>query len=456
MEPGTGKTSTVAEAIDVLMMAGFSDQVLIVAPLRVARSTWKEEFAKWAHLCHYEVACMVGTPEQRLTALLSTAKIKAINFENLSWLFESLKKLKKHFPFRIIVIDESSKLKSMRTSWQTSSKGKAFLKVDEGMRVKSLLKASWNPEWVEDLYLWELTGSPCANSLGDLWAQLFFIDGGQTLGRTYTDFDQRFWRTGWKGWSKELMSHSEEEIRKLIAPHVFTVRAEDYMVLGEEIETNIYIDLPDTVRQYYREMEKSFYTEIKKVKEIREIEALSKASSLGKMHQIANGAIYYEKEGKYEDLHTEKLQALESIIEESSGNPVIVVYNFKSDLEKLKKYFPKGKAFDKKQSTEDNFKAGKIPILFMHPASGGHGVDGLQYVCNRIVFFSQGWDNELRMQVIARIGKVRQSQAGFKRPCFIYNLLARDTIDEDILERVGTKLSIEKTLKQALARRGLE
>ena len=455
MEPGTGKTSTVAEAIDILMMAGFAEQVLIVAPLRVARSTWKEEFAKWDHLCLYEVACMVGTPEQRLAALLSPAKIKTINFENLPWLFEVLKKLKKTFPFRIIAIDESSKLKSMRTSWQTSSKGKAFLKVDEGMRVKELLKASWGPETVTDTYVWLLTGSPCDDRLGDLWPQMFFIDGGKSLGKTYSDFEMRWWRIGYNRWDKKIVPHAEEEIKALIAPHVFTVRAEDYMELGEEIETNIYVELPSSVRTQYDEFEKESFLELKVKDNVIEIESFTAATSQLKLRQIANGSLYIDKEKNIEEMHDEKIQALESIVEESGSTPLLVVYHFKSDLAKLLKAFPKGKAFDTKPKTEENFKAGKIPLLFIHPQGAGHGLNGMEYVTNKVVFYSLDWSNENRKQVIARIGKVRRRQANLDGPCFIFNIVTRDTVDEILLDRIASKTTVANSVKQYLARRGL-
>ena len=456
VEPGCGKTSITADAIDLLIMAGFSDQILIIAPLRVARSTWKDEFAKWDHLCHHEVSCMVGTAEERLEALNAKSQIKTINFENLPWLHDTLKLQGKKWPFRVIVIDESSRLKSLRTSWQTSKTGKKFLRVAEGLRVKDTLKESWNPEVVAETYVWLLTGSPCADRISDLWPQMFFIDGGKALGKTFSDFDMRWWRTGYNRWDKQIVPHAEEEIQKLIEPHVFTIRAEDYMQLGEEIETNIYVDLPDAVREQYDEFERESFIELRVAEEDIEIEAFTAATSQLKLRQIANGSLYIDKDKNVEELHDAKIQVLESIAEESGSMPLLVVYHFKSDLAKLKKAFPKGRAFDTKKTTEDAFKAGKIPMLFVHPQGAGHGIDSLQHVTNKIVFYSLDWSNENRMQVIARIGKVRQAQAGYKRPCFIFNIVARDTVDEIILDRVAGKLSVEQSVKHYLARRGIQ
>jgi SNF2 family DNA or RNA helicase len=175
-----------------------------------------------------------------------------------------------------------------------------------------------------------------------------------------------------------------------------------------------------------------------------------------KVHQIANGAIYYGEDGEWEPLHDAKLEALADIIEEAAGMPVIVAYTFKSDLIRLKKAFPQGRAFDTKPKTEAAFKAGEIPILFIHPASGGHGVDGFQNVTNIIVFFSVDWNYEYHAQLIARAGAVRQLQAGFKRPVFIHQIIAKDTVDEDILNRLESKMTIENALKRGLAKRGLK
>jgi SNF2 family DNA or RNA helicase len=438
-EPGLGKSVQTANAIDSLILCGETSQFLIIAPMRVARTTWKAEFAKWNHLCHHEVVAVVGTPKQRIEALQSKAQIKCINYENLPWLAEQLGD---KWPFKTVIFDESSKVKAFRCHFATSKKGNRFMKCTAGERISAVAKKCFT----HTKRVWLLTGTPCANSLADLWAQIFLIDKGQRLGDSFTAFENRWYKLGFNGYTMIMLPHAEKEIRDAIADVVFTLRAEDYMDLGEEITNTIFVDIP---RTNYDEMELKLYTQI----QAGGVEAFTAATKSGKLHQIANGAIYWDDKGSFEDIHDAKILALQSIIEEASGMPVIVVYKFKSDLYRLQKAFPKGKAFDTKKETEDNFKRGEIPVLFLHPASASHGIDGFQNVTNIICFFSLDWNAEERQQVIARVGKVRQYQAGLNRPTFIHQIVARNTIDEDILLRIEKKITIEEALKAGLARR---
>ena len=445
VDMGLGKTIMVLNAIDSLIIAGELNPVLVVAPLRVATNTWGDEIAKWDHLSYLRVSPIVGDKEKRGDALRKEADIYTINFENLPWLVDELKD---SWPFRTIVIDESTRLKSHRSHFRAKKGGTATLVCTSGVRSSAIARLSFT----KTLRFWNLTGTPAANGLYDLWGQQFFIDKGEALGRSFSAFEQRWFRKDFKGYSLELLPGAEARIRAAIAPTTFTLRAEDYLVMGEEITNDIFVTMPERARKLYDEMEKNLYIEIK----AGEVEAFTAATKSTKIHQIANGAIYYDKQGSWELIHDAKIDALQSVIEEAGGMPVIVVYQFKSDLVRLRKAFPKGRAFDTKPETERDFKAGKIPVLFLHPASGGHGSDGFQHVTNQICFFSLDWNGENRIQSIARIGKVRQLQAGFDRPVFIHQIICRDTIDEDILERIKSKKTIADALKDGLARRNLK
>lgn len=443
---GMGKTSVVLDAIDTLMIAGFHGKILIIAPLRVARSTWKEESQKWNHLKHLTFSIIVGSQKERTNALKAEADIYCINYENLVWLIDELTKMGKvDWPFRMVVADESTRLKSHRSHYKKLKSGHFALYCTGGSRTSAIAKVAFTQtkRWVN------LTGTPAPNGLQDLWGQQWFIDRGQSLGASHSAFDQRWFRTGFNGFSKEMFPHSELEIRSAIEPTTFTLRAEDYLALGEEITNTIYVDLPPVAREIYDEMEKNLYIELKS----GNVEAFTAATRTTKLQQISNGAVYYDDQGNSETLHSVKIDALQSVIEEANGMPVIVVYQFKSDLERLLKAFPKGKHFSTNPKVERDFKAGLIPILFMHPASGGHGVDAFQYVTNIIVFFAVDWNLELRLQVIARIGSVRQFQAGLNRPVFIHQIIGRDTVDEIILDRLESKGTVEEALKKGLARK---
>lgn len=445
IDMGIGKTVITLNAIDFLIRIGDLQKVLIIAPLRVARNTWRDETQKWHHTKHLRVSPIVGDPAERKRALYADADIYTINYENLPWLVEELAG---KWPFKMVVADESTKLKSHRAHFTQKKDGTRTLHCTGGTRTAAIAKLAFK----KTKYFVNLTGTPAPNGLLDLWGSLWFVDAGARLGHTYTAFENRWFRTGRNGYTKEMLPYAEEEIRNAIADVCFTLRAEDYLDLGEEIINTIYVDLPAKAANHYKEMEKKLYTEI----EAGGVEAFSAAVKSAKCHQIANGAIYYDKEGRYEELHDAKIEALESVIEEAAGMPVIVVYKFKSDLMRLQKAFPKGKAFDTKPKTEQDFKAGKIPVLFLHPDSAGHGIDGFQDVTNIMCFFSVDWNGETRAQVIARIGKVRQFQSGHKRPVYIHQIIARNTVDEDILIRTDSKMTIEEALKAGLAKRGLK
>jgi SNF2 family DNA or RNA helicase len=189
-----------------------------------------------------------------------------------------------------------------------------------------------------------------------------------------------------------------------------------------------------------------------------DIEAFNAASRTMKCLQLCNGAVYTQSDSgadvaPWVDVHDEKLQALEDIIEEAAGMPVLVAYQFKSDLARLLKAFPRGRFLDADPQTEADWNAGKIPVLFAHPKSAGHGLN-LQDGGNIIAFFGHWWDLELRQQIIERIGSVRQVQSGHDRPVFIYDIVAADTIDEIVIARHETKREVQDLLLEAMKRKG--
>jgi SNF2 family DNA or RNA helicase len=220
----------------------------------------------------------------------------------------------------------------------------------------------------------------------------------------------------------------------------------DYFDLKEPIVTDVHVELPAKARALYDDMEKDMYVEI----EGSPIEAFGAAARTMKCLQLANGAAYLEGgTDKWAEVHDVKLQALESIVEEAAGAPVLVSYNFKSDLERLKQAFPKGRVLDKNPQTIRDWNAGKIRVLFAHPASAGHGLN-LQDGGNIIVFFGHNWNLEEYMQIIERIGPVRQMQAGHNRPVYIYHIIARHTVDELVMQRRVSKREVQDILMEAM------
>jgi SNF2 family DNA or RNA helicase len=426
---GMGKTSSTFCVIDVLSALG-SDPVLVVAPLRVARTTWPDEARKWSNFRHLRVSPVIGSEKERKLALKYPADVYTTNFENLPWLVEFFGE---RWPFRTVIVDESTKLKGFRLRQGT-------------VRAKALKQVAHTK--VDRMVL--LTGTPSPNGLADLWGQMWFVDKGQRLGRTYEDFKMRWFEKSYDGYGVVARDHAQAQIQRALADVCITIDAKDWFDLKDPIVTNIMVDLPAKARALYEDMEKRMFMELAG----HEVEAFGAAARTVKCLQIANGAAYVGESNKeWEGIHDEKLDALDDVLEEAAGMPVLVAYNFKSDLARLLKAFPKGRQLDADPKTIDDWNAGQIPVLFAHPASAGHGLN-LQDGGNILVFFGMDWNLENRLQIIERIGPTRQMQAGHNRAMFIYNILARGTVDEMVLERVNTKRETQDILLEAMKVRG--
>lgn len=448
---GMGKTSSTLLALDVLSLAEDIYPVLIVAPLIVARDTWPDETRKWHEMAHMTIVPVLGDEPARIMALNRQSDFYSINFENLPWLVEHLAG---RWPFRTVVVDESRKLKSFRVGSSKPKKDGAPKKSAHGGKRTAALATVAHTKIKRMI---QLTGAPAPNGLTDLWGQAWFLDAGQRLGRTYSAFTERFFRPKQNGYGSEPLPFAQDQIQGALSDLCLRVDAADWFDLTQPVKVPVYVDLPPAARIKYKEMEKEMFTQIEDTK----AEALNAAAKSQKCLQLASGAVYVDPlvEGEespgpkaWKEVHDAKIQALESIVEEAGGSPVLVAYHFKSDLARLLKAFPKARVLsDPKQLRE--FKTGQYEVGLGHPASMGHGVDGLQEHCHRIAFYSAWWDMDQRDQIIGRIGPVRQFQAGHKRPCYIYDIIARDTVDEDVLARHETKRSVQELLLDAMKRR---
>lgn len=437
VDMGLGKTSSVLAVIEARHFAGIVNKVLVIAPKRVSTTTWPEEVKKWEQFSSLRVSVITGDPKQRLAALRADADIYTINYDVVEWL---VTQCGNRWPFDMVVADESTRLKSYRTR-------------QGGVRAKALAKiAARTRYWVN------LTGTPAPNGLQDLWGQTWFLDAGSRLGRTYTAFEDRFF--GFKrkqdafgakeGYVERVVfPHSQAEIEGLLRDVCLTLQAKDWFNLAEPIVNNIYIELKGETKKKYREMERELFTSI----DGNEIEAFSAAAKTLKCLQIANGAAYVDGSNEeWVEVHDDKLDALQSVIEEAAGRPVLVAYHFRSDLARILRRFPTARRLDADPNTISQWNKGEIPILLAHPASAGHGLN-LQDGGNILVFFGHWWNLEERQQIIERIGPVRQKQAGHDRPVYIHNIIAKDTVDELVIARIGTKKSVQDLLLEAMKHR---
>jgi SNF2 family DNA or RNA helicase len=425
---GTGKTVATLTALDTLQMVE-DGPVLVIAPLRVANDTWPNEVLKWKHLRDVNVSVITGVEKERLAALKTPAQVYVTNYEQIVWLVEYWGD---KWPYATVVLDESTKVKNFRLR-QGGKRAQALGRIAH-TKIKRLI---------------ELTGTPASNGLKDLWGQSWFLDAGTRLGRTYSAFSQRWFREGFDGFSLVPVPSAQTEIQDKLRDVCLTIEAKDWFDLHEPIVTDVMVDLPPKARKHYRDMEDEMYTELEGI----EVEAFNAAAKTIKCLQLAAGAAYTDDtRKKWTETHKVKLEALESIIEEAAGMPVLVAYNFKSDLERLLKAFPQGRHLDKNPGTIKDWNAGKIPVLFAHPASAGHGLN-LQDGGNILVFFSPNWNLEEHLQIIERIGPTRQMQAGYDRPVFIYRIIARDTVDELVLDRLTTKRRVQDILLDSMKKR---
>ena len=424
MPMGGGKTVTTLTALEALSTVEDVYPALVLAPLRVARSTWPEEVRKWEHLKHLRVSVISGTPKQRERALAKEADIYTMNYDNLVWLE---KELAGEWPFKTVVSDEFTRLKSFRLR-QGGSRARSLGKVAH-THVKRFIG---------------LTGTPAPNGVKDLWGQVWFLDKGERLGTTFSAFEQRWFRKGYDGYSLVPYEHTQKEVEDKLRDICLTVQA---LQVDEPITSPIYVDLPPMARKVYDEMEKQMFATLNE----EGVEAANAAVRTQKCLQLANGALYVDEDGNWETAHDAKLDALESIVEEANGAPVLVAYNFKHDLERLRRRFPKGRVLDADPDTIRQWNEGRISILFAHPASAGHGLN-LADGGNIIAFFGVNWNLEEHMQIIERIGPMRQKQAGYDRPVYVYPILARNTVDDLVMERLSSKKSVQEILLEALKR----
>lgn len=427
---GTGKTASTATALETLTLLDDSP-TLVLAPLRVASTTWPDEFKKWDHLQGLEVAPIIGTEKQRRTALRKDAQVFTTNYENVPWLVETYGG---RWPFKKVICDESTKLKGFRLR-QGTKRAKALGRVAHTL--------------VDRLVL--LTGTPCPNGLLDLWAQAWFCDKGERLGRTFDAYKTRFFRPNFNGFGVTPLDGAQDEIQSLLRDICLTIDAKDWFDLDDPIVNNIFVDLPPKARKIYNDLEKEMYTSLGG----HEVEAFNAAARTIKCLQASAGALYVGEGNnkEYIEIHDEKLKALEDVVEEAAGMPVLVAYTLKSDLARLLKRFPEGRHLDKNPQTIADWNAGKIPMLFAHPQSAAHGLN-LQYGGNIVVMFNPDWNLENVQQVLERIGPVRQKQAGLDRPVFIHNILAKDTVDELVFERLETKREVQDLLLESMKQKG--
>jgi SNF2 family DNA or RNA helicase len=441
LDMGLGKTVITLTSVSHLLKTGFLRGVLIVAPIRVIRLVWKQEAAKWVHSKHLNFSMVAGTKDQRTRALLRPADIYLINFENLGWLAETLQtyfvKKDRPMPFNGIVWDEISKMKNSSTN-----------------RVKAFRKIADKFDWTTGL-----TGTPASNGYKDLHGQFLVVDKGVRLGTSKTAFRTRFYRK--VGPYKEVpFDDTETVIKGLIGDITLEMSAEDYNPLPDLIVNNVEIEMPAELRDKYEKMEKEFFLQLDSGKEI---EVFNQAALTNKCLQFSNGAMYpVAGMPLWEPIHDLKLEALEDIIEEAQGSPVLCAYAYRSDAERIMKRFanidPINLTECKSESSLTNamhrWKSGDCQLMIGHPASMGHGIDGLQKNGHILVWYGLNWSLDLYEQFNARVR--RQGQGV---PVICHRILMQDTLDQAqamaLDEKAQTQAGLRNAIKQYRLTKGV-
>lgn len=415
LDMGLGKTLTSLTAIVDLLDSFDVTKVLVIAPLRVANTTWHKELENWEHTKHLTYSIVTGSDKKRRAALYKSADVYIINRENIKWLVELYGD---KWPFDMVVIDESSSFKS-----------------SQSQRWKALRKIM---PYVDRLV--ELTGTPTSNGLLDLFAQVYLLDIGQRLGRTMTTYKSRFFESDYMGFKYTPRDGSKDVIYKLIEDVVMTMRAEDYLELPARMDITIPVQISAKLKAQYDELENEFMAEIEDVS----VAVFNAAALANKLLQFCNGAVYVDEHKNWVELHKEKLDTLSDIVEDNQGENILVAYNYKTDLERLVKRFPDAVVMDKEGLAVQQWNDGEIKMLLAHPASAGHGLN-LQAGGNIIVWFGLNWSLELYQQFNGRLH--RQGQT---KPVKIIHLVVEGCIDEKVITAIGDKAETQNDLLEAL------
>jgi SNF2 family DNA or RNA helicase len=413
LEMGLGKSVITLTAIYELMLNRFEiEKVLVIAPLRVARDTWPAEIEKWEHLKGLTYSVAIGTEAERIAALKRPAHLYLINRENVDWLIT-----KSHLPFDydMVVIDELSSFKSY-----AAKRFKSLLKVRP--RVKRMVG---------------LTGTPSGNGLMDLWAEFRVLDMGQRLGRYITHYRNNFFvpdkRNQQMIFSYKPKPGAEDAIYKLISDITISMKSADFLKMPECIINEVPVALSEKEWSVYHDLREDMVVALKD----EEIDAVNAAALSGKLLQMANGAVYNE-EKEVIRIHDRKLDALEDLIEGANGKPVLVAYWYNHDLQRIKQRFSV-REIKTSQDIKD-WNNGEIPVAVIHPASAGHGLN-IQFGGSTIIWFGLTWSLELYQQTNARLWRQGQNDT-----VVIHHIIAKDTIDEDVMAALRKKEKIQSAL----------
>lgn len=422
LDMGLGKTLISLTAIKKLMYDQFKiNNVLVIAPKKVAEATWQNEIEKWDELKFLRFSTVLGSAKQRIKALNTPADVYIINRDNVVWLVDYYKNA---WPFDMVVCDEFSSFKNHQ-----SKRFKALASIKP--HIKKLVG---------------LTGTPSPNGLLDLWSQVYLLDEGERLSPSFYSFRNSYFESDYMGFNYKPRKFTKKEVTEKISDICISMKADDYLELPECTDNIIPVVLDAKAEKAYLQMERDAVLEIENEDYI---DATSAAALSTKLLQLANGAVYDEDRTVHE-IHNCKIEAFMETLEQLQGKNVLVFYNFKHDFDRLEKVLKKNKInYRKLESKEDqkDWNDGKINVLLTHPASSAYGLN-LQEGGNHVIWFGLNWNYELYTQANKRLH--RQGQ---KEKVIIHHLVTRGTRDEDVMEALRRKEGVQNYVLESLKAR---
>jgi superfamily II DNA or RNA helicase len=433
MAMGGGKTASFLTAVADLLAAGTIRAAIVVAPVRVALTTWPNEISSWEHLCHLDAVVLAGSPEKRLKILKETHDLYICSIDNMVWLIDALRKFAENDPrWDMLGIDEMSRFKSPR-----------------GERAKKLNRFAGRFGSIIGL-----TGTPRPNSWEDQWMPLQIVSAGEAWDTS--GFDD--WRKkhcvslDWRGFNWQVREDALPYIRRTVDEWTLTIPPEEStdVPFNSGPEFDVVVPLTPAQKADLADLEKDLLIELgaegTEVLDDSEetVAALSQATATQKAAQILQGFLY--RDGQTVQTYTDaKLKALDDLLAGVDGENVIIVYNYRHDLERLKKHLPTARWVDREQSDDefvaliDACRKGEVQYLLAHVANLGHGIDGLQHGFARMVWFESSWSSESTIQLLRRIARPGQT-----KPVFSHRIVADHWLEQRRIERVERKIREEQ------------
>lgn len=418
IDMGLGKTVIILTAIAKLLRMGKIESVLIVGPLRVVYTVWRQEAKLWQHTRKLQFSLIHGTHREKIAALKKPAHVYLLNIDGLRWLDDVYGK-RREWPFDMFILDESSTVKKVQTV-----RFKILRRRVRGFTRRVVM-----------------TGTPTPNGLHEIWPQLYLADRGYHLGRTYTDFKTNYFdKSGYMGYKLAAKEDSLERVTEASAPIVMRLDSDDWLDLPKLITVPIWVELPPGAREIYDELEKEMFYAWEETGTF--VDNPNAAALRGRCAQLAGGAVYAEHERTgakvWQPVHTAKMEAFAELVEELQGEPIMGIYAYKHELMRLRKEYPGFDVIGSETKTQvsksgaksdlerivDKWNAGQSEGLLVHPASVGHGLN-LQYGGRHFGWFTLTDSLELYQQLLKRLHR-----SGQKQSVMNYLLLARDTVDE--------------------------